>query len=247
MIHRFNITITVTILLIISGHALAGSYLFPPPEFESDYVMPGTSEPQPRSIYYDCLDVGVLFGALVLSSYFVLKARSRRAVFVLMIFSLIYFGFWRKGCICPIGAIQNIVYSFFDPDYTVPVLVLLFFLLPLLFTLFFGRTFCSAVCPLGAIQDVVLLRPVSIPIWAENGLRILAYLYLGLAVLFAATGSAFVICRYDPFVSFFRLNGNFNILVFGFCFFNYRIFHRTSVLSILLPLRCNPQAAFENI
>ncbi|OHB59151.1 MAG: hypothetical protein A2173_10740 [Planctomycetes bacterium RBG_13_44_8b] len=106
----------------------------------------------------------------------------------------------------------------FDRDYAVPVVVVIFFLLPLVFTLFFGRTFCAAVCPLGAIQDLVLIKPVTVPSWLESGLRLFAYLYLGMAILFAATGSAFIICRYDPFVSFFRLSGNFNILVLGACF-----------------------------
>jgi len=63
-----------------------------------------------------------------------------------------------------------------------------------------------------------------VPNWLENGLRLFAYLYLGMAVLFAATGSAFVICRYDPFVSFFRLSGNFNILVLGACFLVVGVF-----------------------
>jgi ferredoxin len=97
----------------------------------------------------------------------------------------------------------------------VPIGVLIFFATPLVFTLFFGRTFCGAVCPLGAIQDVVLIRPVKVPGWLESGLRLLAYTYLGAAVLLAATGSAFIICRYDPFVGFFRLSGNWNIMVLG--------------------------------
>jgi NAD-dependent dihydropyrimidine dehydrogenase PreA subunit len=37
-------------------------------------------------------------------------------------------------------------------------------------------------------------------------------------VLFAATGSAFIICRYDPFISFFRLSGSLNIIIVGTCF-----------------------------
>jgi hypothetical protein len=49
----------------------------------------------------------------------------------------------------------------------------------------------------------VLIRPVAVPGWLESGLRLFAYAYLGAAVLFAATGSAFIICRYDPFVGFF--------------------------------------------
>jgi ferredoxin len=143
---------------------------------------------------------------------------------MLMVFSLVYFGFWRKGCVCAIGSIQNVVLSIFDPEYAIPATVLVFFLAPLVSTLFFGRTFCAAVCPLGAVQDLAVLRPVAVPAWLESGLRLFAYVYLGLAVLLAATGSAFVICRYDPFVSFFRVTGNANILILGVCFLVVGIF-----------------------
>jgi len=213
-----HITVTVVFVLILCSIGSAGAIRFPPPEFESGYELPDTTVPNPRPGIYDYIDTIVLVLALGLSSYLVLKKRSRKAIFALTVFSLIYFGFYRRGCVCSIGAIQNIVLSFFDPGYAVPFVVLLFFLLPLVFTVFFGRTFCAAVCPLGAIQDVVLLRPFSVPSWLENGLRLLAYVYLGAAVLFAATGSAFIICRYDPFVSFFRLSGNVNVLILGVCF-----------------------------
>ncbi len=206
------------VLLLIPCAVAQGLERFPPPDFESGYEQPETTVPPPRSGIYEYIDTAVLLGALSLCSYLVLRRRSRRAIFVLAIFSLAYFGFWRKGCICPIGAIQNVTLMIFDSGYAIPVVAVMFFLLPLVFTLFFGRTFCAAVCPLGVVQDLVLLRPVSVPLWLENALRIVAYLYLGLAVLFAATGSAFVICRYDPFVGFFRLNGNANILILGACF-----------------------------
>jgi len=197
---------------------------FPPPQFESDYQQPLTTTPAPCQSIYEYIDAVVLLAALSLSSYLVLKKRSRRAIFILMVFSLLYFGFWRKGCVCPIGATGNIILSIFDRDYAVPAVIVVFFLLPLVFTLFFGRTFCAAVCPQGAIQDFVLLQPVSVPDWLESGLRLFAYVYLGLAILFAAIGKAFIICRYDPFVSFFRLSGNFNILVLGACFLVVGVF-----------------------
>ncbi len=215
---RFAHTVIAIAVLLNLCAAASAELLFPPPEFESDYVMPTTTTPHPHQDVYEYVDVAVLFIALSLASYLVLKKRSRRATFVLMILSLIYFGFWRKGCVCPIGAIQNVVLSIFDSTYAVPITVSLFFLLPLAFTLFFGRVFCAAVCPLGAIQDLVLLHPVSVPYWLAAGLRALAYLYLALAVLFAATGSGFLICRYDPFVAFFRFSGNVNILIIGVCF-----------------------------
>jgi len=181
------------------------------------------------------MDVAVLVGALAVASYLILKRRSRRGVFLLGIFSLAYFGFWRLGCVCPIGAVQNCTLSVFDSSYAIPVTVLLFFSVPLVFTLFFGRTFCAAVCPLGAIQDLVVLKPVSVPLWLENGLRLLAYVYLGLAVVFAATGSAFIICRYDPFVGFFRLSGSINILVLGLCLLVIGIFIGRPYCRFLCP------------
>lgn len=212
------ILIAVAILSILCAEAF-GIERFPPPEFdETGHQLPTTTTPDGRVGVYEYVDAMVLFAALGLSAYLVLKQRSRRSIFLLMVFSLVYFGFWRKGCICPIGAIGNVALSIFDSNYAMPFSALLFFILPLVFTLFFGRVFCAAVCPLGAVQDLVTIKPMSLPSWLERVLRLLAYGYLAFAILFAATGSAFVICRYDPFVGFFRLNGNFNILVIGICF-----------------------------
>ncbi|MDT8303244.1 MAG: 4Fe-4S binding protein [Sedimentisphaerales bacterium] len=223
MIRFGYIIIGIVILFLLSGVASALER-FPPPEFEGGHEFPTTTTPHPQQDIYEYIDAIVLLAALSLAAYLVLRKRSRRAVFVLMVFSLLYFGFWRKGCVCPIGATQNIVLSIFDTSYAVPVAIAVFFLLPLVFALFFGRVFCAAVCPLGAIQDLVLLRPVSVPTWLESGLRLFAYIYLAAAVLFAATGSAFLICRYDPFVAFFRLNGNLNVLIIGACLLIISVF-----------------------
>ena len=214
MVRLARLTIFVAVLLAPSL-AVCEEYRFPPPDFESGYELPETEVPPARDSVYEYVDTAVFLLALVLASYLIHKKRSRRAIYALVIFSLLYFGFWRRGCICAIGAIQNVTLTIFDSSYAIPITAAIFFVLPLAFTLFFGRTFCGAVCPLGMIQDVVLVRPVKVPLWLESALRLLAYAYLGAAVLFAATGSAFLICRYDPFVAFFRLSGNWNLLVFG--------------------------------
>jgi NosR/NirI family nitrous oxide reductase transcriptional regulator len=182
----------------------SGLERFPPPEFETDYARPTTVTPHPRQDVWEWIDAGVLAAALALASYLILRRRSRKSIFVLMLFSLAYFGFFRKGCVCSIGAIQNVALTAMDSTYAIPLAVLAFFTLPLVFTLFLGRTFCGAVCPLGAIQDAVLIHPVKVPRWLESGLRLIAYIYLGAAVLFAALGAAFIICQYDPFVAFWR-------------------------------------------
>ncbi len=238
MISSRYITIPI-IFLLLCTQTLWAVERFPPPDFvETDHKLPSTdyiTDVTPRLVLYEYIDVAVLAGTLSLASYLVLKNRSRRAIFALMIFSLLYFGFWRKGCICSIGSIQNLVLSVFSNSYVIPLTVLAFFILPLAFTLFFGRTFCAAVCPLGAIQDVVLLRPLVLPKWLESGLRLCAYLYLGAAVLFASTDSAFIICRYDPFVAFFRLTGRLNMMILGACLLVIGVFIGRPYCRFLCP------------
>ena len=188
---------------------------FPRPELPAGYETPPAAFPAPRAALLEYVDTAALVAALALASYLALKKRSRSGIFVLMVCSLIYFGFVRRGCVCPIGAIQHVAAAVFRSGHVIPATVLLFFLLPLTFALFFGRVFCSSVCPIGAAQDVVLVRPLRIPRWLEQGLGLLAYAFLGLAVLFAATGAGFIICRYDPFVSFFRLSGKLEMFALG--------------------------------
>lgn len=188
---------------------------FPKPDFETDYVRPDLVTPSPRATGLEYLDIVVLVLTLSLATYFIHKQRSRRNTFFLMIFALLYFGFFREGCICSIGAIQNISLALFNSGYAIPISAIGFFILPLIAALFYGRTFCAAVCPLGAIQDVVVLKPIKVHRGLDSVLGFLPYLYLGLAVLFAATGTGFIICRYDPFVGFFRFGAGFNMVVFG--------------------------------
>ncbi len=209
--------LVVLAVLFALGATAHGLERFPPPEFETDYVRPTTTAPHPPQGVWEYIDAGVLAVTLVLATVLILRTRNRKLIFALMLFCLAYFGFFRDGCVCPIGAIQNVTLTAFDPGYAIPLAVLVFFALPLVFTLFFGRVFCGAVCPLGAIQDAVLIHPVRVPRWLESGLRLIAYVYLGAGVLFAAMGAMFVICRYDPFVGFFRLSGNWEMLVVGAC------------------------------
>ncbi|MHA7108881.1 4Fe-4S binding protein [Sunxiuqinia elliptica] len=197
---------------------------FPKPEFETGYVQPATSQASPRLLFLEYLDVFVLMAALAVASWFVVKKRSRRGVMWTSVFSLLYFGFYREGCICSIGAIQNITLAIFDPAYVLPLTALLFFLLPLVVSLFYGRTFCAGVCPLGAIQDLVAFRPIELPKWLQKILGMIPYLYLGLAILYAATRSEFLICRYDPFVGFFRFDADFQMLLLGGLFLLVGIF-----------------------
>lgn len=201
------------VLAMAAGTAWT-EFRFPMPEFETDYTHPEMHTPPPTRTH-DVLDVTLLAVALSAAAWLVLRRRSRSGVFILAVACLAYFGFWRQGCVCSVGSVQNVAASAFDKESGISLAILAFFLLPLLFALFFGRVFCSSVCPLGAIQEVVAVRPVSLPRAVDSLLGLIPYLYLGLTILAVATGAGFLICRYDPFVGFFRLNAGFNMLIVG--------------------------------
>ena len=188
-----------------------GQQRFPHPEFETNYQFPQISAPQARLLLYQYLDVFVLLSMLLLMAWFVHKKRSRLAVFWLSLVAIAYFGFWKKGCVCSIGAIQNISLGIADPTFIVPVTTILIFLLPLIFALFFGRIFCSGVCFMGALQDLVILKPQKLSPWLNTALSTIPYLYLGFTILFAVTRTDFIICRFDPFIGFFRFSTNLSM------------------------------------
>jgi NosR/NirI family nitrous oxide reductase transcriptional regulator len=188
---------------------------FPKPDFQTDYTRPDIHLTDARSQTLEYIDILVLFIFLSLASYFVIKQRSRRNIFLLTLASIGYFGFYREGCVCSVGSVQNVTLALFNSGYVIPVSVIIFFVLPLIFTIFFGRTFCSSVCPLGAIQDVVILKNTKISPKVSAVLSLLPYFYLGLALLFAANGAGFIICQYDPFIGFYRFGGTFNMMIFG--------------------------------
>ena len=222
-------------LLLSTFYLFSQEQRFPKPEFESGYEQPSTITPEPRAQALEYVDVLILLLVLSLATYFALKSRSRQGILWLSVFTLAYFGFYRNGCICSIGSIQNVVLSFFDSGYSVSATTLLFFLLPLLFALFFGRTFCAGACPLGAIQDLVIVKPISLPKWLNKTLGLIPYIYLALAVLFAATGTDFIICRYDPFVGIFRMDAKFHMAVLGIAFLLMGMFVSRPYCRFLCP------------
>ena len=206
-------------LALFLGFALvagAAEMRFPPPDFQTDYTMPGLEDVSPATHSSNgTMDALILFGALSITTWIVFKARSRRGLFIMSIFSLGYFGFYRTGCICPVGSTQNVMAAVLIPDVGVSIAVLSFFVMPLLFSLFFGRVFCASVCPLGAIQELVAIAPIRISPALDRTLGLGRYLYLGLATLGVATGAGFFICRYDPFVGLYRLGHSYGMLLAG--------------------------------
>ena len=182
------------------------------------YSTPAVQHPLPRSVMTRIADVILLGLALGLAAWLALWRRRRGWLVALSVACLGYFGFYREGCVCPIGSIQNVAVALVYPGAAVPYHVIATFVLPLAAALFFGRVFCASVCPQGAFQDLVLLKPVQVPRRLDNALGWIKWIYLALALYYAllpAVDRDFVICRYDPFVGLFRFTGSAWLLLVG--------------------------------
>jgi NosR/NirI family transcriptional regulator, nitrous oxide reductase regulator len=215
---KLPIIFLILLLAAVSATVTAQQQRFPKPEFETEYQIPETTTPAPRAAWMEYVDLTVLLLVMGATIWFVFRKRSRKGIFWLVVFALIYFGFYRKGCICSIGAIQNLALGIFNPGYAIPLTALAFFVVPLGVSLFAGRIFCAAACPLGAIQDVLIVKPIKIAPWVQKALGLFPFIYLGLAVLFAATSTDFIICRYDPFIGVFRMGAEFHMIILGISF-----------------------------
>ena len=214
-INRYLPYILFVVLFVWHTIAVAQEQRFPRPEFETGYAFPTHQLLNQRGPLWEYLDVTVLILALSAAAWLAIKKRSRQGLVWLSLFSLAYFGFFRQGCICSVGSIQNTSMALFNSNYAIPLTALLFFMVPLIFALLFGRVFCAGVCPLGAIQELTGFRMVQVPKKIEKILTAIPFVYLGLAVLYSATASQFVICRFDPFVGIFRIDAPYTMIIFG--------------------------------
>ncbi len=145
----------------------------------------------------------------------IIKKQTRKPIIWVSVISVAYFGFFRSGCVCSIGSIQNVALAFTDSSYAIPISVFLFFILPIAFAFLFGRVFCAGVCPFGALQELVNIRNYKLSKSVTTVLSVIPWLYLIFAVLYAVTRTSFIICLYDPFIGIFRLGGDFGLIMFG--------------------------------
>jgi NosR/NirI family transcriptional regulator, nitrous oxide reductase regulator len=217
---QIYISLTTFILLLTGfpNDVLSQQQRFPKPEFETEYQLPETTTPEPRAQMMEYFDLFMLLAVLGFATWLIFKRRSRKGILWLSVFALLYFGFYREGCICAVGAVQNVALGLFNPGYAIPISALAFFIIPLALTLFAGRIFCGSACPLGVIQDIVIVKPVKIAPWLQKTLGLFPFVYLGLAILYAATATDFIICRYDPFIGIFRMGAEFHMIAVGISF-----------------------------
>ena len=200
--------------LLLAGQVSAQNR-FPKPDFESGYQYPDIIHQVPNESLWMTVDIIGLVILMSIVAWAVIRKRTRQPVIWVSILSVAYFGFFRAGCVCSIGSIQNISLALVDHTYILPLSVLLFFLLPILFAFLFGRVFCAGVCPFGALQELVNVKNYKLSKAVTTVLGIIPWIYLIFAILYAVTRSGFIICRFDPFIGIFRLGGDIGLIVFG--------------------------------
>ena len=207
--------------LLLTGMSLLGLWMaqaqnrFPKPDFESGYQYPDIHYAVPNEDLWLVVDVIMLVLLMGIVAWAAIKRRTREPIFVVSLVSVAYFGFFRSGCVCSIGSIQNVVLALVDGNYQIPWIVFLFFILPILFAFLFGRVFCAGVCPFGALQDLVHVKDFKIARPIAILLGIVPWVYLAFAILYAATRSSFIICHLDPFVGIFRMGGDAGMITLG--------------------------------
>jgi polyferredoxin len=204
-----------SILLLLSTGFVSAQNRFPKPDFESGYQYPELIYPVPNETLWTTIDLILLVALMSIVAWAIIRKRTRKPVIWVSVISIAYFGFFRSGCVCSIGSVQNVSLALADSSYALPVSVLLFFILPILFTFLFGRVFCAGVCPFGALQEIVNIRNYRLSKAVTTILGIIPWIYLIFAILYAITRSSFIICKFDPFIGIFRMGGDLGLIIFG--------------------------------
>lgn len=176
----------------------------PPTQELADYKE--TSVPQEfsfESFNWEIADVVVLFVLLTVAGLLSLKHHPKCRFTALSVVGLVYFGLFRGGCICPVGATTNFCIGLAAPE-LIGKTVAVLFLLPLVTAFFFGRVFCTSACPLGAIQHLLARKNgYQLSQRLNNILNIIPIALLAATAWGALRSGIFLACKLDVYKPIF--------------------------------------------
>ena len=157
----------------------------------------------PESNAWIVVDITMLAAILLLGGVMVWRHVHFSRFWIPALATLLYFGFIRGGCICPVGSVANMTIGLKHPE-MIGVSTGVMFLLPLVAAFIMGRVFCVAGCPLGAVQHLLGgRRPLKIPALPHAMLRALPVVALAATAWLALRGTCFLVCLLDPYKTAF--------------------------------------------
>lgn len=182
----------------------AGECLRPPTQELADYkeaYVPQQFLHEPFS--WEVADVVVLAIMLAVASLLSVRHHPKCRFTALAVIGLSYFGLFRGGCICPVGATTNFFIGLAAPELIGKVVAVLF-LLPLVTAFFFGRVFCTSACPLGAIQHLLARKNgYQVPARLDKVLRLFPFFLLAATAWGALRSGIFLACKLDVYKPLF--------------------------------------------
>jgi polyferredoxin len=157
----------------------------------------------PESNIWPIADAAMLAAVLLLGCVMVWRHIQTKWFWIPGLITLLYFGFIRGGCICPVGSVANVAIGLKHPE-MIGKSTAIMFLLPLLVAFIMGRVFCVAGCPIGAIQHLLAgNRFVRLPVTIERITRALPVIALISTAWLAVRGSCLLVCILDPYKTAF--------------------------------------------
>lgn len=162
---------------------------------------------------------------------------------ILLLFSLIFLGFYLGGCPCIVGSIFNI---FNIKNANIIYFVLLSFI-PIATSFIWGRWFCGWFCPIGAFQKFLYSIKIKNPknifyklnwFFKKND-KILRYTKL---LIFAFFDYLYIskgynlFCHYEPFKAIFAFNGSLVNVTIAFIVFLLATINQRFFCKYLCPL-----------
>jgi len=152
-----------------------------------------------ESFNWEIADIVVLALLLTVASLLSVRHHPKRRLTALSVIGLLYFGLFRGGCICPVGATTNFCIGLAAPE-LIGKTVAILFLLPLITAFFFGRVFCTSACPLGAIQHLFSRKDgYQVGARLDRILRLLPFALLAATAWGALRSGIFLACKLDVY------------------------------------------------
>lgn len=157
-----------------------------------------------------------LLSFLIIATILIRTKKYRGMVrILLLVISIIVLGFIAEGCVCTIGAFQNLPLKFagiLNGNYFYWSIVTL---IPIIFVFISGRIFCSGVCPIGAVSEIFFKIGTKFKLNKGNPglekfkfLKYTKYVIMAFLVTYTSISGVVVLCSIDPFKTLFSLSGS---------------------------------------